>query len=147
MFIWALPPFSLSRLCSLSSNPPLSTRSYFLKNLFRRKHSVKVNVMALYTKTKPKFKYVIFTQYTSIYFSSWTVALYTAWKVSNYGVISGPYFPVFGLNTEIYEENLRIQSEYRKIRTRVRSILESWAYWKCTSLTVLKLLKNLFDQK
>ena len=26
----------------------------------------------------------------------------TAWKVSKYGVISGPYFPVFGLNTEIY---------------------------------------------
>ena len=25
-----------------------------------------------------------------------------ALKVSNYGVISGPYFPVFGLNTEIY---------------------------------------------
>ena len=42
----------------------------------------------------------------------------TAWKVSKYGVISGPYFPVFGLNTEIYEANLCIQSEYRKIRTR-----------------------------
>ena len=27
----------------------------------------------------------------------------TAWKVSKYGVISGPYCPVFGLNTEIYE--------------------------------------------
>ena len=25
--------------------------------------------------------------------------------MSNYGVISGPYFPVFGLNTEIYELN------------------------------------------
>ena len=25
----------------------------------------------------------------------------TAWKVSKYVVISGPYFPVFGLNTEI----------------------------------------------
>ena len=27
---------------------------------------------------------------------------YTAWKVSKYAVISGPYFPVFGLNTERY---------------------------------------------
>ena len=27
-----------------------------------------------------------------------------AWKVSIYGVISGPYVPVFGLNKEIYEE-------------------------------------------
>ena len=25
----------------------------------------------------------------------------TAWKVSKYGVISGPFFPVFGLNTHI----------------------------------------------
>ena len=43
---------------------------------------------------------------------------HTAWKVSKYGVFSVPYFPVFGLNTEIYFVNLRIQSEYRKIRTR-----------------------------
>ena len=34
------------------------------------------------------------------------------------GVFSGPYFPVFGLNIEIYGVNLRIQSEYRKIRIR-----------------------------
>ena len=26
----------------------------------------------------------------------------TAWKVSKYGVVSGPYFPAFGLNTERY---------------------------------------------
>ena len=31
-------------------------------------------------------------------------------KMSKYGVISGPYFPVFGLNTEIYSVNsVRIQ--------------------------------------
>ena len=47
---------------------------------------------------------------------------YTALKVSKYGVISGPYFLVFGLNTEIYEVNLRIQSEYRKKRTRSNSV-------------------------
>ena len=34
---------------------------------------------------------------------------------------SGPYFPVFGLKTEIYGVNLRIQSEYRKVRTRKNS--------------------------
>ena len=27
--------------------------------------------------------------------------------MSKYGVISGPYFPVFGLNAEIYFVNLR----------------------------------------
>ena len=26
----------------------------------------------------------------------------TAWKVSKYGAFSGPYFPVFGLNTGKY---------------------------------------------
>ena len=36
--------------------------------------------------------------------------------------ISGPHFPVFGLNAEIYGINLRIQSEYRKIRTRNNSL-------------------------
>ena len=43
---------------------------------------------------------------------------YTAYKVLKYGVFSGPYFPVLGLNTEIYKVNLQIQSEYRKIMTR-----------------------------
>ena len=28
----------------------------------------------------------------------------TAWKVSKHGVFSGPYFPVFGLNTGKYEQ-------------------------------------------
>ena len=46
----------------------------------------------------------------------------TARKESKYGVISGPYFPVFGLNLEIYFVNIRIQSEYRKIRTRNNSV-------------------------
>ena len=29
----------------------------------------------------------------------------TAWKVSKYGVISGPYFPVFVLNTNLFSRN------------------------------------------
>ena len=45
-----------------------------------------------------------------------------AWKVSKYGVFSGPYFPTFGLNTEVYSVNLRIQSKCRKIRTRKNSL-------------------------
>ena len=39
-----------------------------------------------------------------------------------YGVLSGPHFLVFGLNTEIYRVNLHIQSRYRKIRSRKNSI-------------------------
>ena len=52
----------------------------------------------------------------------YTLATFTAWKVSKYGVISCPYFPVFGLNTERYGRSLRIQSEYRKIRIRNNSV-------------------------
>ena len=35
---------------------------------------------------------------------------------------SGPHLPIFRLNTEIYGVNLRIQSEYRKKRTRENSV-------------------------
>ena len=43
-------------------------------------------------------------------------------KYYKYGVFSGPYFPEFGLDTEIYGVNFRIQSEYRKIWTRSNSV-------------------------
>ena len=46
----------------------------------------------------------------------------TVGKVSKYGVFSGLYFPLFGLNMGIYSVDLRIQSEYRKIRTRKNSV-------------------------
>ena len=48
--------------------------------------------------------------------------IYSVWKVCKYEVFSGSYFPVFGLNREIYVLNLRIQSEYRKMRTRKYSV-------------------------
>ena len=53
-------------------------------------------------------------------------------KVSKYGVFSGPYFPVFGLNMEIYGVILRIQSEYRKIRTRQNSVLGHFSCSECS---------------
>ena len=53
----------------------------------------------------------------------WSFSFFnTALKVSKYGVFSGPYFPVLGLNMEIYSVNLRIQFEYRKIRTKKNSV-------------------------
>ena len=39
----------------------------------------------------------------------------TAWKVSNYRVSVILFFPVFGLNTEICKQNIRIQFERQKI--------------------------------
>ena len=40
---------------------------------------------------------------------------------AKYGVLYGPYFPVFGVNTEIYSINLRIQSKYGKIWIRKKN--------------------------
>ena len=66
--------------------------------------------------------------------------IYTAWKVSKYEVFSGPSFPVLGLNTEIYCVNRRIQSEYRIIRTRKKSVLDTFhaVIWlgKLTFITI-----------
>ena len=56
---------------------------------------------------------------------------------------SGLYFPVFGLNTEIYGENLRIQSKYRKIRTRKKSVFGHISH----SGTSRKYKSNYFQTK
>ena len=40
--------------------------------------------------------------------------------MSKYGAFSGPYFPVFGLITEIY--GVRTQSKHRKIQTKKNSV-------------------------
>ena len=67
---------------------------------------------------------------------SWEVlaqsAPYTSWKVSKYGVIFGPYFPAFGLNTEIYRVNLRVESECREIQTRNNSVFGH--FWRSVNL-------------
>ena len=55
----------------------------------------------------------------------------TATKVSKYEVFSGSYIPLFRLNVGIY---LRIQSEYRKIRTRKNSF--SGSYFPISGLNV-----------
>ena len=57
---------------------------------------------------------------------------FTAWKVSKYGVFSDLYFPVFIMNTEIYSVNLRIHSEYRKIRTRKNSVFRHFSRSDCS---------------
>ena len=49
----------------------------------------------------------------------------------------GIYFPAFGLNTEIYKGSLRIQSEYRKTRTR-KTFPNSNTFDAVKSYTVLE---------
>ena len=53
----------------------------------------------------------------------------STWEVSKYGVFSGLYFPVFTLNREIYEVNLRIWSKYGKIRTKKLHIWTFFTRW------------------
>ena len=52
-------------------------------------------------------------------------------EVMKYGVLSGPYFPVFGLNTERYGVSLRIQSECWKIWTRKNSVFGHFSRSEC----------------
>ena len=67
--------------------------------------------------------------------------------MSKLRVISGPYFPVFGLNTEIYSINLRIQSEYRKIRTRNNSVFGHFSRSASNHVRSFQIEKiNVFDR-
>ena len=69
---------------------------------------------------------------------------HTSWKVSKYGVFSGLYFPVFGLNTEIYRVNLRIQFEYGKIRTRKNSVFEHFSHSGLNHYFAIKNISALY---
>ena len=61
----------------------------------------------------------------------------TAWKVSKYGIFSSPYFSEFRLGVK-----LRIQSEYRKIRTRKK--LRIWTlFTQCETQTWLLLMAEV----
>ena len=48
----------------------------------------------------------------------------TSSKVSKYVFFSGPYFPLFGLNTKVYGVNLSIQSKCWKMPTRKTPYLD-----------------------
>ena len=47
-------------------------------------------------------------------------------KIVQIRSFSGPYFPTFGLNTDIYGVNLCVQSKYGKIRTRKTPYLDTF---------------------
>ena len=79
--------------------------------------------------------------------TSWSISVeYTACKLFKCGVLpgpyflhfSGPYFPVFGPNMEMYSVNLRIQPKFRKIRTRKNSLFGHF------SRSDMKIKKTLF---
>ena len=63
----------------------------------------------------------------------------TLCKVSKYRVFSGLYFPVFGLGTEIYRVNLRIQFKYGKYRPEKTPYLDT--FYKVKVLVGLSIKK------
>ena len=88
-------------------------------------------------------KHFIVTYQGRVSFPVKSKALSLREKCPKNGVISGPYFPVSGLNTEIYCVNLRIQFEYMKIRSRNNSVFwlfsrSVWAItWSWNGLTLV----------
>ena len=111
IFLW-----QLTRLCSTLFFYALTKNKV---DNFLRKDLNQFTLSCIILKSGIKFYGSHRKIWNCVWFSSYII---TKWKVWKYGVISGPCFPVFGLNTEIYEVNLRIQSKYRKIRTKKHSL-------------------------
>ena len=72
-------------------------------------HSARANLEFYFYQKQIKFFELLIiplahaSRYTLIQYLDFRLALiFTAWKVSKYGVISGPYFPVFSPNKGIY---------------------------------------------
>ena len=60
-------------------------------------------------------------------------------EVSKCGVFSGPYFPVFGLNTEIYGINVHIQSDTGKYGPEKNLYLDTFhTVWNIMYVSVLE---------
>ena len=52
-------------------------------------------------------------------------SLITAWKVSKYGVFSGPYFPVFGLES-VFLYSFRTQENTDQKKLRIWTLFTQW---------------------
>ena len=62
------------------------------------------------------------------------IKLSTAWKVSKYGVISGPYFLAFGLNTERSEVSLVFNPNAGKYEPEITLYLDTFHAVKITAI-------------
>ena len=65
--------------------------------------------------------------------------LHTAWKVSQYRVFFRPYFPVFGLNTEIYKSSysVRIQEITDEENLRIGTLFTQCQSPLCVCISLL----------
>ena len=104
---------------------PLSTTSFRKKNIIPLRIA---NVSCLYLNIANLSMKLFF----SVYFtSSHCVKNVHIWS------FSGPYVPVFRLNTERYFVSVRIQSECGKIRTR-----KIWIWTLCVTLLWTRSVDN-----
>ena len=70
----------------------------------------------------------------------------TAWKVSKYGVFSGPYLPVSGLNTESYGKSsysVRIQENTDEKKLRIWALFTQWLLPRLSYIDWLNLMYAL----
>ena len=117
--------------CTISQwefqSPPSAARSCFKRDIvfkncvFKIRNSDALAQFSLYF-VKSSFSdlcFQLFQVLTYLILHLYSIALlakvlhfrknHTTWEVSKYGVISGPYFPVFGLNTETYSVSLLVK--------------------------------------
>ena len=73
------------------------------------------------------------------------ISPFTAWKLSKYGVFSGPYFPVFGLNTCIWTEYGDLSETYQKgeLFNEHEEFCRSFNH---INLMILSKLKTIIDK-
>ena len=138
--------FSSSSYCFSPSNPLLFTDLFLLLLfffcclLFFFSYCYYLPLLIL---TISCSKYLLLLLLSTYYLSFLTVSSVVIWswcafskskpkftlreKCPNTEFFSGPYFPVFGRNTEICSVNLGIQSEYRKIRIRKNSVFRHFS--------------------
>ena len=107
----------------------------YLQNVFLSFYKDFSHSMVKITRHIPTGKYKIPPLQQNFIFPHWgeipsyplmTHSIQISYCVKSLQILSfsGPYFPVFRLNTEIYGVNFRIKSEYRKIRTRKTPYLD-----------------------
>ena len=124
-------------------------RNYILSYFFEYLSSFRLNRFVL------KLSFIKMLSNTPS-ISNMKILITTRLKVSQYGVISGSYFPASGLNTERYFPafrlnterygvSLRIQSKCRKIRTRKNSIFGHFSRCACFYIIFNWLIKNVFS--
>ena len=112
-----------------------NTRTMSLEFFFWKKSSVKKKAFKVMESHPHSYSedFEIHPRYSTVSFSrkwNWTNLSSTAWKVSKYGDLSGPYFPAFALNTEMYSEipySVRMRENADQKKLRIWTLFMQWS--------------------